>query len=249
MYGPDNWAMVEKIKEARSTHPCLALWPSSKNKLHFLLRSALKVMLLRNWQAHMFLCFDLQSSFIMMNHSTCLCFGVVIVTAVWVFFFWVIELIFSQFSSCLKTQSACLHLPLCFWKSGKYLSTMIVLYSNCQRCDHPVCFVRTTILEILTTILVPISPLVFVHSTHSCVRVVLLHFDCRGSYRVGHILKSASFGVFMSLKHTDCSLAPLHFKYFLKNLKFKLAIYSTMEVACYYSSAVLTFPISLSSIL
>lgn len=85
MYGPDNWAMVEKIKEARSTHPCLALWPSSKNKLHFLLRSALKVMLLRNWQAHMFLCFDPQSSFIMMNHSTCLCFGVVIVTAVWVF--------------------------------------------------------------------------------------------------------------------------------------------------------------------
>lgn len=100
---------------------------------------------------------------------------------------------------------------------------MIVLYSNCQRCYHPVCFVRISRIVVLTTVLVPISPLVFVHSTHSCVRVVLLHFDCRGRYRVGHILKSASFGVFMSFKHTDCSLAPLHFKYFLKNLKFKLA--------------------------
>lgn len=248
MYGPDNWAMVEKIKEARSTHPCLALWPSSKNKLHFLLRSALKVMLLRNWQAHMFLCFDRRalSSWWIILHVC------VLGLSLWQqcgFFFWVIELIFSQFSSCLKTQSACLHLPLCFWKSRKYLSTMIVLYSNCQRCYHPVCFVRISRIVVLTTVLVPISPLVFVHSTHSCVRVVLLHFDCRGRYRVGHILKSASFGVFMSFKHTDCSLAPLHFKYFLKNLKFKLAIYSTMEVACYYSSAVLTFLISLSSIL
>lgn len=108
---------------------------------------------------------------------------------------------------------------------------MIVLYSNCEWCDRPVCFVRISRIVALITVLVPISPLVFVHSTHSCVRVVLLHFDCRGSYSVGHILKSASFEVFMSLKHTDCSLAPLHFKYFFKKLKFKLAINSTMVVA------------------